>query len=103
MALTSVKFCAILLLISSAADAQTPSPSTVEWSSYGYDAGGGRFSPATQINRDNVKSLTVAWTYRTGEIDVKTRRPAKLEATPLMVDGLLYLSTPFGKVVALDV
>jgi quinoprotein glucose dehydrogenase len=102
MALTSIKFCVILLLISSTASAQASPPLTVEWSAYGYDAGGGRFSPAAQINRDNVKSLTVAWTYRTGEIDVKTRRPAKLEATPLMVDGMIYLSTPLGKVVALD-
>ncbi|HVF40510.1 MAG TPA: pyrroloquinoline quinone-dependent dehydrogenase, partial [Gemmatimonadaceae bacterium] len=69
---------------------------------YGRSPEGDRFSPATQINRDNVKSLVPAWTYRTGEIDAKTRRPAKLEATPLMVDGLLYLSTPLGKVVALD-
>ena len=74
----------------------------MEWSAYGRTAAGDRFSPATQINRDNVKSLVPVWTYRTGEIDAKTRRPAKLEATPLMVDGTLFLSTPLGKVVALD-
>ncbi len=73
-----------------------------EWGAYGFDALGGRFSPLAQINRENVAKLTVAWTYRTGEADVATRRPAKLETTPLMVDGLLYLSTPFGRVIALD-
>ena len=77
-------------------------PTTIEWSAYGRTPAGDRFSPATQINRDNVKSLVQAWTYRTGEIDAKTSEPVKLEATPLMVDGLLYLSTPLGKVVALD-
>jgi quinoprotein glucose dehydrogenase len=76
--------------------------STIEWAAYGRTQAGDRFSPASQIDRNNVKSLAVAWTYRTGEIDAKTRRPAKLEATPLMVDGLLYLSTPLGKVIALD-
>jgi quinoprotein glucose dehydrogenase len=75
---------------------------TGEWSAYGRDAFGSRFSPLTQITRENVSRLEVAWTYRTGEIDIPTRQPAKLEATPLMVDGTLYLSTPLGRVIALD-
>ena len=73
-----------------------------EWRAYGHDALGSRFSPLASITRDNVDRLAVAWTYRTGEMDVKTRQPTKFEATPLMVDGTLYLSTPFGKVIALD-
>jgi quinoprotein glucose dehydrogenase len=73
-----------------------------EWIAYGRDAFGARYSPLTQITRDNVARLEVAWTYRTGEIDAVTRQPAKLEATPLMVDNTLYLSTPFGRVIALD-
>src|SRR5262249_52957081 len=63
---------------------------------------GSRFSPLTQITRENVARLEMAWTYRTGEADVNTRQPTKFEATPLFVDGMLYLSTPFGRVVALD-
>jgi quinoprotein glucose dehydrogenase len=82
--------------------AQAQSATTIEWGTYGRTASGDRFSPASQITRDNVKSLTVAWTYHTGEVDAKTRRPAKLEVTPLMVDGTLYISTPLGKVAALD-
>src|SRR5678809_900294 len=50
---------------------------------------------------DNVTRLAVAWTYRTGDT-ARTRRPAKFEATPLMVDGTLYLSTPLGRAIALD-
>ena len=73
-----------------------------EWSAYGHDAFGSRYSPLAQITRGNVERLTVAWTYRTGEADVKTQQPVKFEATPLMVDGTLYLSTPFGRVIALD-
>src|SRR5437762_3047079 len=73
-----------------------------EWIAYGHDALGSRFSPLTQIDRDNVSRLAVAWTYRTGEMSASTRRPTKFEATPLVVDGTLYLSTPFGRVIALD-
>ena len=72
-----------------------------EWSAYGRDALGSRYSPLAQITRANVMKLEVAWTYRTGDT-THTRQPAKFEATPLMVDGTLYLSTPFARVIALD-
>jgi quinoprotein glucose dehydrogenase len=72
-----------------------------DWAAYGRDASGSRFSPLTQITRENVTRLAVAWTYRTGDT-ARTRQPAKFEATPLMVDGTLYLSTPFGRAIALD-
>jgi quinoprotein glucose dehydrogenase len=81
---------------------QAVAPNPGEWTAYGHDALGSRFSPLTQITRENVARLKPAWTYRTGEADVETRKPAKFEATPLMVDGTLYLSTPFGRVIALD-
>ena len=73
-----------------------------EWVAYGHDALGSRFSPLAQITKDNVAQLTVAWTYRTGEASVATKQTTKFEATPLMVDGTLFLSTPFGQVMALD-
>ncbi len=85
-----------------ATSASAQSATTGEWTAYGRDGFGARFSPLTQVTRENVGTLEVAWTYRTGEIDEKTQQPAKLEATPLMVDGTLYLSTPFGRVMALD-
>jgi quinoprotein glucose dehydrogenase len=73
-----------------------------EWASYGHDPFGSRFSPLAQITRDNVSKLAVAWTFRTGDAAVVTRRTTKFEATPLMLDGTLYLSTPLGRVIALD-
>ncbi len=72
-----------------------------EWSAYGRDAMGSRYSPLTQITRENVSQLQVAWTFRTGDT-AHTRQTMKFEATPLMVDGLLYVSTPGGKAFALD-
>ena len=74
------------------------------WPAYGRDPGGSRYSPLAEINRENVNNLKVAWTYRTGAADVKTplSRKAAFEATPILIEGTLYLSTPFNRVVALD-
>src|SRR5919106_865014 len=69
-----------------------------EWSAYGRDAGGTRYSALNQINARNVKSLKIAWTYQTGELKTyegtKAIEKAAFEATPIMVDGTLYFSTP---------
>ena len=74
------------------------------WSVYGGDPGGTRYSPLDQIDRGNVGQLEVAWTYRTGELGqgFATRDKLAFEATPILVDGRLYLSTPTDQVVALD-
>ena len=66
-----------------------------DWATYGRDPGGERFSPLDSIRRENVASLQVAWTFRTGDAyEPKSGRPTAFEATPLHVDGTLYLSTP---------
>jgi len=75
-----------------------------EWPSYGRDPGGTRYSPLTQITPDNVKQLRPAWTFHTGDVSggssVGTR--SGFETTPLVIDGRLYLTTPFNRVIALD-
>jgi quinoprotein glucose dehydrogenase len=75
-----------------------------EWPWYGHDPGGTRYSPLTQINRENVSTLKVAWTFHTGEISDGRggRKRSGFETTPLVVDGTLYLTTPFNRVIALD-
>jgi quinoprotein glucose dehydrogenase len=81
-----------------------PGGPTAEWPFYGGDAGGERYSPLTEINRDNVADLQVAWTYHTGDVSDGSggRRKSEFEATPIVVDGTLYLSTAFNRVIALD-
>lgn len=76
----------------------------VGWPNYGNDPGGARFSEAKQIDRRNVGQLRVAWTFRTGALDEKRdlNEKATFETTPILVDGRLYLSTPWGQVFALD-
>jgi len=74
------------------------------WSAYGRDAGGTRYSPLKQITRANVANLKVAWTYHTGALQPETllNQKAAFEATPILVNGALYFSTPYNQVIALD-
>ena len=75
-----------------------------EWTAYGRDVLGGRYSTLTQVDTSNVARLAVAWTYHTGEMApaVQTRNHRSLEATPIVVDGVMYLITPMGRIIALD-
>ena len=71
-----------------------------DWPIYQGDAGGERYSTLQQINRDNVSRLNVAWVYHTGDKldDPKTT----IECTPVVVDGVMYVTSPQLKVIALD-
>src|SRR3989442_9283592 len=82
----------------------TQTPAAGDWPVYGRDPGGARFSPLTQITRDNVTRLTVAWTYHTRipGMSSMSHRPPALEVTPLLVDGTMDVVTPTGIVTALD-
>ena len=75
-----------------------------DWPFYGRDAGGTRYSPLDQINRENVLFLEEAWTYRTGDYADGSdgRQKTTFQATPILVDGTLYFSTVYGRVIALD-
>jgi quinoprotein glucose dehydrogenase len=74
-----------------------------DWPSYGNDPGGMRFSPLTQIERGNVTQLKTAWIFHTGDISDGQDGPRSgFEATPLVVDDTLFLTTPFNRVIALD-
>ncbi len=74
------------------------------WPNYGNDGGGTRYSPAALIDRTNVTQLKTAWTYRTGALphDVELDKKAAFEATPILVDGKVFLSTPYDHVIALN-
>jgi quinoprotein glucose dehydrogenase len=75
-----------------------------DWPFYGHDAGGTRFSPLTQINRQNVGKLKVSWIFHTGDMSESGRHRTRsgFESTPILVDGTLYFTTPFNRVIALD-
>ena len=83
---------------------QSQSVPDAGWPTYGNNPGGTRYSPAKQIGRGNVAQLKVAWTYRTGALphDEELDKKAAFEATPILVDGKLFLSTPYDHVIALN-
>lgn len=118
----------VALVISGLADAQTDE----DWPTYGHDKGGQRYSPLTDITPANVASLTPAWVYHmkppappaapapppdaaaaqrategvgAGSGGAFSRRRARFagsQATPLVIGGRMFVSTPYGRVVALD-
>jgi glucose dehydrogenase len=67
-----------------------------DWPVYGGQKADDHYSPLAQINRSNVGTLAVAWTYDTGEKGVG------LQTSPLIVGRILYAYTPTQKVIALD-
>jgi len=103
----------ILLACAAAANGQTAphaappksaSDSDDGWAFYGHDAGGTRYSPLTQINRENVANLKMAWTFHVEDISDGTngKKRSGLETTPILVDGTLYLTSGFNRVFAID-
>ncbi len=80
-------------------EGQIPSPER-EWRHYGGDPGCTRYSKLDQINRSNVHNLRLAWTFHTG--DAMKRPRTSIECTPLVVNGVMYLTTALLKVCAVD-
>jgi len=75
-----------------------------DWPAYGGSPHSDRQSPLTDIDARTVNDLRIAWTWSHGDraMPAQQTAPGRFETTPLMVDGLLYASTPYGNVVALD-
>jgi quinoprotein glucose dehydrogenase len=100
----SAPLVAVLVCMAVAAPVGLSAQARGDWPAYGHDAAGTRYSPLDLIKPANVSRLVVAWTYHTGEQGIEPRRGSSLrqETTPLVVDGTMYITTPLGKVIALD-
>ncbi len=78
-----------------------------DWRAYGGDDGGSHYSAHTQINKDNVGDLELAWTYQTGELEERPERKqaSSLHSTPILLPdeagGTLVFCTAFNKIVSL--
>ena len=85
-----------------------PTPAPASWEFYGGDPGAMKYSTLTAINKSNVSQLQPAWEWRTGEKAIAqsestpAARPGDFQATPIVINDTMYLSTPFNRVVALD-
>ena len=86
----SASFLPFLLLVSPAT-----AQSSAGWPLHGHDLGGQRFSPLAAIDTGNVRRLVPKWTYHSGVT-------ATFQATPIVLDDVMYVSLPFSGVVALD-
>src|SRR5215216_2644953 len=78
-----------------------------EWPAYAGTYAAARYSPLTQINRDNAKNLRIAWRWKSPDMAIKAAKPEigpsfVNESTPLMVGGVLYTSTSLSQVAAID-
>ncbi len=80
-------------------------PANDGWPDYGGTLAGQRYSTATQIDRENVSQLRVAWVFRTHALD-RQQSPlnsrAFFEATPVLWKNTLYFDSPFDAIFALD-
>ena len=75
-----------------------------EWTHYGGDAGGNRFSALVEITPTNVDDLEQVWAYSTGDLENRPQaiKVSAFEGTPILVEGSLIVCTPFNEIVALD-
>ncbi len=107
--LKHVRIVTLCLLISSLGAIPVGASNGVqkgEWRFYGGDQGSGKYSPLDQINRENVQKLKVAWTWDSPDLKVLEQNSRLYtlgyEATPLMIGGVLYISTSLSQVAAID-
>jgi quinoprotein glucose dehydrogenase len=91
-----VRWAALVLIL---AGCKAPSPPAADWTTTGGAPGNARYSPLDQINVTNITQLQVAWVYHTG--DLPPDGHGEIQATPIVVDGVLYATTPKLAVIAL--
>jgi quinoprotein glucose dehydrogenase len=79
-------------------------PDAAQWSTYGSDPGGQRYTASRQITRENVSQLKPAWTFHTGSLSKNRPRTSdsSFETTPILFHGALYLTSPFDEVFAVN-
>ncbi len=75
-----------------------PLDNHTDWAIYRGDKKGNQYAELAQIHAANVHRLELAWQYRTGDANERS----SMQCNPIVVDGLLYLSTPTLRAVALD-
>ena len=96
-------YAIVVVILSVLLGAQT-GPQPIEWRHWGGDAAQTKYSAAAEITTANVQDLAPAWSWRTIDRAVPERdiRPGGFETTPLMIDNVVYVTTSFHRIVALD-
>src|SRR5690606_34757618 len=91
---------ALLSILPSCKSSDPSSDYFTKWKSYLGDPTSSQYSALDQINLDNVAQLEVAWTYRTGDADPDNR--SQIQCNPIIIDGVLFGTSPRLKIFALD-
>jgi len=91
-----LRLVALLVFLAGCSASQTSSD---DWRVTGGEPGNSRYSALAQIDTSNVARLRVAWTYHTG--DLPPDGHGEIQATPIVVSGILYTTTPALAVIAL--
>jgi quinoprotein glucose dehydrogenase len=94
---TSHSFLTVIAAVAGVAGMACSPPPNVEWPVHG-GVGNIRYSSLTDITRENVGQLQVAWTYDSHDAFTAS----EMQSNPIVVDGLLYVTTPTMKVVAVN-
>lgn len=81
---------------------------SVDWPTYGGDPGGQKYSPLADVNRANVTTLKLAWSWDASEQPIAAApgqlpaRPGNFQATPLAINDTLIFPTPYNRVISVD-
>lgn len=92
--LSTVPILLTALLVNGCAEVPNPAEDN-NWALYGNEYNNQRYSQLVQINRNNVQNLKLAWRYR-------THKKATFQTNPLVKNGVMYITTPYNDVIALD-
>ena len=100
-------FCLALLALGATLRMAAQDEKTYDWPAYSGDKASTKYSPLDQINKDTVGKLSIAWRQSGVPEELKAiwpnaNAPTNWQNTPIMVGGLLYMSSGVGNVVALD-
>ena len=101
--MTSIRLAVLSLATALSLLSQSRSPQ-VEWLYYGGDPGNSKYSPLTDINPGNLQRLEIAWQWKHWETQLAEygTAPGFFENTPLMIEGVLYVTTPYNSIAAVD-
>ena len=100
-----MRLCAVAVVVGAVAlGAQDRAGEMVEWRYVGAEQSHTKYSAVDDINLTNVDQLEIAWEWEPGELPLEEfgTRPGSFQAMPLMIDNVVYLSTMYTRVVALD-
>ncbi len=106
--LKAMGFSSCMLALATAAYGQAANTdwTNTDWTNFGNDRANTRYTPLDQINASNFEELEIAWRWTSISEEVTGKNPrikaGEFKVVPLVIDGVVYVSTEVGQVAALD-